>query len=114
MPGNTEIILLGRGIDYEGKSKKSGKALELENDQRGTRVVLYSFASLAESNVQQTATALDALWACSYLIPGIGCVLAAVIMMFYGLKDKDAQLMAECNAGRITREECEAKLSKKN
>lgn len=73
-----------------------------------------SFASLAESNIQQTAGALDALWACSYLVPGIGCVLAAVIMMFYGLKDEDAQLMAECNAGRITREECEAKLSKRN
>ena len=72
-----------------------------------------SFASLAENNVQQTAAGLDALWACSYLIPGIGCALAAVIMLFYGLKDKDAQLMAECNAGLITREECEAKLSKK-
>ncbi len=72
-----------------------------------------SFAQLAELNVQQTPAALDALWTCSYFIPGIGCALAAVVMLFYNLKDKDAQLMALCNAGTITREECEAKLSRK-
>ncbi len=71
-----------------------------------------SFAELAVLNVQQTPAALDALWACSYLIPGIGAVLAAVVMMLYNLKDSDAQLMAQCNAGAITREECEARLSR--
>ena len=32
----------------------------------------------------------------------------------YRLKDKDAELMAKCNGGEISREECEARLSMKN
>ncbi|MCD8067595.1 MAG: MFS transporter [Lachnospiraceae bacterium] len=72
-----------------------------------------SFATLAANNVQQTESALNALWACTYLVPGIGVLLAGVIMMFYNLRDEDAQLMAECNAGHISREECEAGLSRK-
>ncbi len=72
-----------------------------------------SFAELASNGVQQSASALNALWNCGYLVPAIGCILAAVVMMFYKLKDKDADLMAKCNAGLITREECEAQLSRK-
>ena len=34
-------------------------------------------------------------------------------MFFYKLKDADVALMAKCNAGEITREECEAQLSNK-
>ena len=34
-------------------------------------------------------------------------------MRFYRLKDEDAAWMAQCNAGKITREECETRLSKK-
>lgn len=76
-------------------------------------VQVESFAELAELGITQTPTALDALWNCSYLIPGIGCLIAAIVMMFYNLKDKDAELMAKCNAGLITRDECEAQLSRK-
>ena len=48
------------------------------------------------------------------LIPAIGFAIGAVLLyMFYKLKDKDAELMAKCNAGFITREECEAQLSRK-
>jgi len=36
-----------------------------------------------------------------------------LLYAFYNLTDKDAALMAQCNAGVITREECEAQLSKK-
>ena len=32
---------------------------------------------------------------------------------FYKLRDKDVELMAKCNAGEITREECEAQLSRR-
>ena len=47
------------------------------------------------------------------LIPGIGFLLSTLVLLFYKLKDKDAELMAKCNAGQITREECEAQLSRK-
>jgi len=73
-----------------------------------------SFADLAAQGVTQTQTALNALWNLGYLIPAIGFAISAVLLYaFYNLKDKDAELMSKCNAGQITREECEAKLSRK-
>lgn len=77
-------------------------------------VVGESFADLAAQGVTQTPTALNALWVLGYLIPAIGFVLSAVLLFaFYRLKDEDAALMAQCNAGKITREECESRLSRK-
>ena len=73
-----------------------------------------SFADLAAQGVTQTAQSLDVLWLLGNLIPAIGFAIGAVLLyMFYKLKDKDAELMAKCNAGFITREECEAQLSRK-
>ena len=73
-----------------------------------------SFADLAAQGVTQSETALNALWGLGYLIPAIGFGLAAILLyVFYNLKDSDAELMAKCNAGAITREECEARLSRK-
>ncbi len=73
-----------------------------------------SFADLAAQGVTQSETALNALWNLGYLIPAIGFGISAILLyVFYNLKDKDAELMAKCNAGQITREECEAQLSKK-
>lgn len=77
-------------------------------------VVGESFADLAAQGVTQSDGALNALWNLGYLIPAIGYIIAAVLLyVFYNLKDEDAALMAQCNAGKITREECEARLSKK-
>ena len=73
-----------------------------------------SFADLAAQGVTQSETALNALWSLGYLVPSVGFAIAAVLLYaFYNLKDKDADLMAKCNAGQITREECEAQLSRK-
>ncbi len=72
-----------------------------------------SFADLAAQGIVQPQSALDALWNLGYLIPAAGFLLSAVVLYaFYNLKDKDAELMAQCNAGKITREECEAQLSR--
>ena len=73
-----------------------------------------SFADLAAQKVTQSNTALNALWSLGYLIPAIGFGFAAFLLyFFYNLKDKDAELMAKCNAGAISREECESQLSRK-
>ena len=40
-------------------------------------------------------------------------LLSTLVLLLYKLKDRDAELMAKCNAGKITREECEAQLSRK-
>lgn len=53
------------------------------------------------------------MWVIYALIPLIGVILGVLVMGFYKLKDKDVALMAKCNAGEITREECEAQLSRK-
>ena len=72
-----------------------------------------SFEELAELNVVQPQRALDTLWIVYMLIPALGTLLSIVVMAFYSLKDEDAKLMAQCNAGEISREECEARLSRK-
>ena len=61
----------------------------------------------------QTPQAIQGMWVVYALIPGVGFLLSALVLLFYKLKDKDAELMAKCNAGEISREECEAQLSRK-
>lgn len=73
-----------------------------------------SFADLAAQGVTQSESSLNTLWNLGYLIPAVGFFIAAVLLYaFYNLKDADAALMAKCNAGTISREECEAQLSRK-
>lgn len=61
----------------------------------------------------QTPQAIHGMWVVYALIPGIGFLISAVILFFYKLKGKGAELMAKCNSGEIGREECEAQLSQK-
>ena len=61
----------------------------------------------------QTPTAIHGMWVVYCLIPGIGYLVSALVLFLYKLKDRDAELMARCNAGDITREECESQLSRK-
>lgn len=71
-----------------------------------------SFADLAVQNVAQPDSALQGLWILNSLIPAIGSVLGLIVLCLYNLKDEDARLMGMCNAGEITREECENRLSR--
>lgn len=72
-----------------------------------------SFADLAIQNVQQPDSALQGLWILNSLIPAMGGILGLILLCFYNLKDEDARLMGLCNAGEITREECEESLAGK-
>ena len=47
------------------------------------------------------------------LIPAIGGLLAFIVWSFYDLRDKDVQVMIDCNTGKITREQAMSMLSKK-
>lgn len=71
------------------------------------------FADLAAQNIQQSEFALNALWFVSTILPAIGALIGGALLFFYKLPDEDAKLMTECNAGKITKEECEARLSRK-
>lgn len=72
-----------------------------------------SFEELAALNVVQPQSALDLLWVVYMLIPAIGLIVSILIMFLYRLEDSDVKLMAQCNAGEISREECEKQLSRK-
>lgn len=72
-----------------------------------------SFQELQESGVTQTPHALNMLWLIFMLIPAIGGLLAYIVWLFYDLKDKDVQVMIDCNTGKITRDEAMSMLSKK-
>lgn len=72
-----------------------------------------SFEDIAAAGVTQPQEAMDVMWVIYALIPLIGTLLGVLVMGIYKLMDKDVELMAKCNAGEITREECEAQLSRK-
>lgn len=76
-------------------------------------VEVTSFQELEELGVTQTPHALDMLWLIFMLVPAIGGLLAFIAWLFYDLKDKDVQIMIDCNTGKITRQEAMSKLSKK-
>lgn len=71
------------------------------------------FADVAAQGIQQPESALNMLWIVYTLIPAIGTILGVLVMFLYRIKDKDIELITKCNAGEITREECEAQLSRK-
>lgn len=74
-----------------------------------------TFADLEKINAisQQTEGALNGLWFTYNVVPIIGLVIALVIWSFYKLNDKDVQVMADHNVGKITKEEAEQLLSRK-
>ena len=71
-----------------------------------------SFQELEQSGVTQTPHALNMLWLIFMLIPAIGGLLAYITWLFYDLKDKDVQVMIDCNTGKITREEAFGMMTK--
>lgn len=91
------LSLFCLGIKYVG-----WKNVEAEN-----------FEQLAALGVQQSEHALDCLWFIYVMVPAIGYLISYIIWTFYKLNDKDVQIMANCNAGKITREEAESTLSRK-
>ncbi len=72
-----------------------------------------NFEQLQELNVQQSPHALNVLWFVYVMVPAIGYLFSLFVWMFYKLNDKDVQVMADYNAGKITRKEAEKMLSRK-
>lgn len=72
-----------------------------------------NFQQLNEIGANQTPHALNVLWFIYVMIPAIGDLLALITWLFYKLSDKDVQVMADCNSGKITKQEAEQLLSRK-
>jgi len=82
-------------------------------DSVGWQVVeVSSFQELEQSGITQTPHALNMLWLIFMLIPAIGGLLAYIVWSFYDLKDKDVQIMIDCNTGKISREQALSMMSK--
>ena len=60
----------------------------------------------------QTARTVDLIWQTGHLIPLAGLLLVIPLVLRCNLWSKDAQVMADVNAGKLTREEGEAMLSR--
>jgi len=71
-----------------------------------------SFAALSEMGAAQSPQALNGLWTAYALVPAIGGVVMLALLWLYKLNDKDVQVMSDCNAGLISREEAEERLSR--
>jgi sugar (glycoside-pentoside-hexuronide) transporter len=70
-----------------------------------TPIKAENFDQLKKLAIHQSGTAMSGLWFIYNMIPVIGMVIAFGIWCFYRLKDKEVQIMADCNSGKITREE---------
>ncbi len=73
-------------------------------------VEVENFKQLSESGIIQTDHALDVLWFVYVMVPAIGCLLGLIVWSFYKLNDKQVQIMADCNAGKITNEQANVAL----
>ncbi len=73
------------------------------------------FAGLEKINAiaQQPASAFDGIWFAYNIFPIFGLAIACIIWRFYRLNDKDVQVMADCNSGKISHAEAEKLLSTK-
>lgn len=101
--GSLGLILLGF-FDFKTKFMVDGVEAEVS-----------TFADLQAINAisLQTPEALNGLWFTYNVVPIIGLAIAFILWSFYKLNDKDVQVMADHNVGKISREEAESLLSRK-
>lgn len=91
------VSLLWMGLEYTGWVSVPAK----------------NFEELQALNVQQSPHALNVLWFVYVMVPAIGYICSLLVWMFYNLNDKDVQIMADCNSGKISRQQAEQMLSRK-
>lgn len=112
------LILLGY---FNFKTKFMGSEIENINElieqgkvvlQTDGAVKIETFANYQAINAaaMQTSEAINGLWFTYNIVPIIGLVIALAIWYFYKLKDTQVQIMADCNAGKITKADASKKL----
>lgn len=75
---------------------------------------LSAYGFLEGKDAVQSQATIDGIWFLYSFTPIIGSVLATIILlMFYKLRDKDAQAMAKYNNGEITLEEAQSRFTRK-
>jgi glycoside/pentoside/hexuronide:cation symporter, GPH family len=74
---------------------------------------IIGYVSGTDSDIVQPADLPKNIWVLVSLVPVFTSALSLPLFLFYNLRDKDITLMTECNTGKITKAECESKLSRK-
>ncbi len=75
--------------------------------------ILAVFGFVSGETATQTELAKTGIFMCMTLFPAVGMFLSVIVLRFYKLRDKDVQVMATYNMGRISKEEAEAQLAEK-
>ena len=76
-------------------------------------LVLGFFGFVSGENAAQPDSAVTGIWLCNTIFPAIGLVLQIVALSFYKLRDKDVQVMAEYNIGKVSKADAEAQLKER-
>ncbi|MDR2749757.1 MAG: glycoside-pentoside-hexuronide (GPH):cation symporter [Clostridiales bacterium] len=77
-------------------------------------VALTLIGFMEGENVAQAAEFPEKLYLATLIVPAIGAVAALLILHFYRLRDKDVQVLSDCNAGLITKQDAERLLEGRN
>lgn len=76
-------------------------------------LIIAGFGFVSGDGAVQPASALQGIWLSMTVFPAIGVAVATLVWSRYKLRDKDVQVMAEYNSGKITKQEADAKLAAK-
>ena len=77
-------------------------------------LALFGYDSSLAENVQQSARVVSGIWTVFNLLPAIGYLIAVILLIvFYHLRDRDVQIMADFNNGKLSKEEAEEKLKER-
>lgn len=106
------ITSLNSFVSKLGTSLASSVGLFILGLSGWVPITATDFADLAAQQVAQPVGTIQTLWVVYALIPTIGNIISVICMCFYNLKDKDAQLMANCNAGLISKDEAKMLLTR--
>ena len=73
-------------------------------------LIIAMFGFVSGEAASQPDTALNGIWLCMTLFPGIGSFLAIFCLRFYKLREKDVQIMSGYNKHEISKDEAESAL----
>ena len=76
-------------------------------------LIVAVFGFVSGEGAAQPDSALNGIWLCMTLFPGIGSFLAIFCLRFYKLREKDVQIMSGYNKQEISKEEAERALADK-
>ncbi|MCL2865929.1 MAG: glycoside-pentoside-hexuronide (GPH):cation symporter [Lachnospiraceae bacterium] len=76
-------------------------------------LVIGAFGFVAGEGAVQPDSAVTGIWMSMTLFTSIGTLIAVILLLFYKLREKDIQVMAQYNNGEMSKDEAESLLAKR-